>query len=300
MDLRHARRHRRALRARRHGRALGAAPGHRRAGADSRHHRARGADLARPALRGITAALSTAAVTGSTGLTAPPACLGLRRGHLAGRCAFFFSAASPRSPPHRGLHRAARPDRLAGLAERRALGRADARRPGAAGCALRQRDAGAQLPDHRLRCRARPFADRRGARRCPPGRTSCAAGRGRCCWAVYAAPAEQARVRPLVHGLAVRLAGLTGLRFRPAGAASGPHAASANLQVWVVPERIEGLLRPFRRMRRRRRTPSASSGRASPNSSGPGTAPPPRPAPHSSSTSTGPPARPGRSWARWC
>jgi hypothetical protein len=64
-------------------------------------------------------------------------------------------------------------------------------------------------------------------------------------WAVYAAPAEQARVRPLVHALAARLAGLTGLDFGPAGADPGPHPAPANLQVWVVPDRIEGLLRSF-------------------------------------------------------
>jgi hypothetical protein len=64
-------------------------------------------------------------------------------------------------------------------------------------------------------------------------------------WAVYAGPAEQARVRPLVHGLAARLAELTGLDFGPAGAASGPHAAPANLQVWIVPERMERLLSAF-------------------------------------------------------
>lgn len=64
-------------------------------------------------------------------------------------------------------------------------------------------------------------------------------------WAVYASPAEQARVRPLVHGLAARLTALTGLDFRPAGAASGPRSAPANLQVWVVPDRIESLLRSF-------------------------------------------------------
>jgi len=64
-------------------------------------------------------------------------------------------------------------------------------------------------------------------------------------WAVYATPAEQARVRPLAHDFAARLAGLTGLDFGPAGAASGPHPAPANLQVWVVPGRIERLLRSF-------------------------------------------------------
>lgn len=64
-------------------------------------------------------------------------------------------------------------------------------------------------------------------------------------WAVYAAAAEQARVRPLVHDLSARLAGLTGLDFRPAGAGSGPRPAPANLQVWVVPDRIERLLRSF-------------------------------------------------------
>jgi Protein of unknown function (DUF2927) len=64
-------------------------------------------------------------------------------------------------------------------------------------------------------------------------------------WAVYAEAAEQTRVRPLVDGLARRLAGLTGLEFRPAGAASGQRSTRANLQVWVVPDRIEGLLRSF-------------------------------------------------------
>ena len=64
-------------------------------------------------------------------------------------------------------------------------------------------------------------------------------------WAVYATPAEQARVRPLVHDLASRLAALTRLEFRPAGAASSPNSAPANLQVWVVPDNIEGLLRSF-------------------------------------------------------
>ncbi len=64
-------------------------------------------------------------------------------------------------------------------------------------------------------------------------------------WAVYADPAAQARVRPLVQDLSGRLAGLTGLEFRPAGAASGPHGMPANLQVWVVPDRIESLLRSF-------------------------------------------------------
>jgi hypothetical protein len=64
-------------------------------------------------------------------------------------------------------------------------------------------------------------------------------------WAVYAAPAEQARLRPLVQGLAARLAGLTGLDFRPAGAVSGPPSPPANLQIWVVPERIERLLLSF-------------------------------------------------------
>ena len=69
--------------------------------------------------------------------------------------------------------------------------------------------------------------------------------RGPVRWAVYASPAEQARVRPLVHDLALRLAGLTGLDIGPADAAAGPHPPPANLQVWVVPDRIEGLLRSF-------------------------------------------------------
>ena len=80
-------------------------------------------------------------------------------------------------------------------------------------------------------------------------------------WVVYASPAEQARVRPLIHDLAARLAGLTGLDFGPAASApvpitaaapapvavpgSGQHAAPANLQVWVLPDRIEGLLQAF-------------------------------------------------------
>ena len=64
-------------------------------------------------------------------------------------------------------------------------------------------------------------------------------------WAVYAAPAEQVRVQSLVGGLAARLAGLTGLDFHPAGAASGPPAAPPNLQVWLVPDRIEALLGSF-------------------------------------------------------
>lgn len=65
-------------------------------------------------------------------------------------------------------------------------------------------------------------------------------------WAVYASPAEQARARPLVHSFAARLSMLTGLAFRAVGAETspdpGPHAGPANLQVWVVPERIGGML----------------------------------------------------------
>jgi hypothetical protein len=59
-------------------------------------------------------------------------------------------------------------------------------------------------------------------------------------WAVYATPAEQARVRPLVHDLAGRLAGLTGLDIRPAAAVPRAGAPPANLQVWIVPDRVEG------------------------------------------------------------
>ena len=64
-------------------------------------------------------------------------------------------------------------------------------------------------------------------------------------WAVYASPDEQARVQPLVHALAARLAGLTRLDFRPADAASAPQPAPANLQVWILPDRLERLLRAF-------------------------------------------------------
>ncbi len=71
-------------------------------------------------------------------------------------------------------------------------------------------------------------------------------------WAVYASPAEQARVRPLVHGFSARLAGLTGLAIRPAGREAsmgprtgprtGPTAQPANLQIWVVPDAIGGFI----------------------------------------------------------
>jgi Protein of unknown function (DUF2927) len=63
-------------------------------------------------------------------------------------------------------------------------------------------------------------------------------------WAVYASPAEQARVQPLVHDLAVRLGGLTARGFYPAST-SGPGPAPANLQLWIVPEQVEGMLRSF-------------------------------------------------------
>jgi hypothetical protein len=62
-------------------------------------------------------------------------------------------------------------------------------------------------------------------------------------WTVYAAPDERARVRGLVGDFARRLGSLTGRRFEDTGA--GPRAAPANLQVWVVPEEIDALLRAF-------------------------------------------------------
>jgi hypothetical protein len=63
-------------------------------------------------------------------------------------------------------------------------------------------------------------------------------------WAVYATPDEQARVRPLVHGFSARLAVLTGLAFRPAGreGSPGPRPQPANLQIWVVPDRMGGFI----------------------------------------------------------
>jgi Protein of unknown function (DUF2927) len=83
-------------------------------------------------------------------------------------------------------------------------------------------------------------------------------------WSVYASPAEQARVRPIVHEFSARLAGLTGLAIRPAGREAGAGAATrvstaassatgsgpktrptpqpANLQIWVVPDQIGGFI----------------------------------------------------------
>lgn len=63
-------------------------------------------------------------------------------------------------------------------------------------------------------------------------------------WAVYADPFEQARVRPLVHDLSARLAALTRLDVRAIGE-PGARPAPANLQVWIVPDRIEPLLDAF-------------------------------------------------------
>ncbi len=241
---RHPRRHRLPLRARRHGRVHRPAPGHRRGGRDGRHDRPRGADRARrplpPNLYRRLSALPRLP-------RRPPSaiCRAMRRLVLASLAALAACAAPPDQI-----------DWQAWLSAERSIGR------------MRDDPAPADAPfdNATLARNFRTIAfeverDPFGTGAAPQavgGSQLLRRWQGPVLWAVYASPAEQARLRPLVHGFSHRLAELTGLAIRPAGREAGtgpqpragpgsgpragPVAQPANLQIWVVPDRIGGFI----------------------------------------------------------
>ena len=231
----HARRDGGAVRAGRHGRAAGAASGDRRAGRHGRHDRPRGADLARrPLSPGLSRRLTAGAR--SPWLAAKPSGRAMRIPLLC--CLAVLGACTGQPGPI---------DWQDWLTAERAVGR------------MRDDPAPLDAPfDNPTLARnfrtiafdveRDPFAT--GEARGASGEARLLRRwKGPVRWAVYAAPAEQVRVQSLVGGLAARLAGLTGLDFHPAGAASGLPAAPPNLQVWLVPGPDRGAARllPARR-----------------------------------------------------